>query len=126
MSPRFHSSRNGAASTAASAALYSQQTTSSKSASSPIAASSTLLSPNKFIYTYYLNALIESEQDEGVYQCINPDSPNLILRNVTVLIASESLNFFVRLLIYHHGYTTYIYITFLKKITMHRSECKSI
>ncbi len=38
--------------------------------------------------TYYLNVLIESEEDEGVYQCINPDLPNFILRNVTVLFAS--------------------------------------
>ena len=46
-------------------------------------------------YTYYLNALIESEDDEGVYQCINPDLPNFILRNVTVLIESMyKLNFF--------------------------------
>lgn len=57
-----------------SSALYSQ--TSSRS------------SLNKHVYIYYLNALIESENDEGVYLCMNPDLPNLILRNVTVLLSS--------------------------------------
>jgi hypothetical protein len=42
---------------------------------------------------YYLNALIESEDDEGVYQCINPDQPNFILSNVTIRIANNSASF---------------------------------
>jgi hypothetical protein len=42
---------------------------------------------------YYLNALIESEDDEGVYQCINPDQPNFILSNVTIRIANNSATF---------------------------------
>ena len=61
-----------------SSALYSQ----TSSRSSP--------NNNNNVFTYYLSALIESDQDEGVYQCINPDSPNFILRNVTVLIASKT------------------------------------
>ena len=41
------------------------------------------------IYAHYLNILIESEEDEGVYQCINPDWPNFIIQNVTVQIGSK-------------------------------------
>ncbi len=37
--------------------------------------------------TYYLSALIESESDEGIYQCINPFKPNHVIQNTTVLIA---------------------------------------
>lgn len=70
------------------AALYSH--TSSRSSNSNCVGAGC---PRKYVYTYYLNALIESEQDEGVYQCINPDSPDLVLRNVTVLIASKSVIF---------------------------------
>ncbi|RNA38645.1 hypothetical protein BpHYR1_043893, partial [Brachionus plicatilis] len=36
---------------------------------------------------YFLSVLIESEQDEGIYQCINPDMPSLILKNATVLLS---------------------------------------
>ena len=74
---QHHSSNNMPSAPSSASALYSQ--TSSRSSN-----------PNtRYVYTYYLNALIESEQDEGVYQCINPDSPNFVLRNVTVLIASK-------------------------------------
>lgn len=41
---------------------------------------------------YFLSVLIESDQDEGIYQCINPDMPSLILKNATVLLSS---NFFI-------------------------------
>jgi hypothetical protein len=68
----------------ASSALYAQ--THSRSTMSNSGQSSN---------TYYLNVLIESEEDEGVYQCINPDLPNFILRNVTVLFASMSRVFFL-------------------------------
>lgn len=71
------------------AALYSSQT--SSRSSSPISNTNKNHHHNKYVYTYYLNALIESEKDEGVYQCINPDSPNYVLRNVTVLIEREIL-----------------------------------
>lgn len=54
-----------------SSALYSQSSRSEK----------------KTRYTYYLSALIESQEDEGVYQCINPFKPNHVIRNVTVLIS---------------------------------------
>jgi hypothetical protein len=47
-------------------------------------------------YTYYLNTRIESEDDEGVYQCMNPDLPSFILRNVTVIVESKFLNFCVQ------------------------------
>lgn len=40
---------------------------------------------------YFLSVLIESDQDEGVYQCINPDMPSLILKNATVLLSSKNL-----------------------------------
>ena len=46
-------------------------------------------------YTYYLNTIIESEEDEGVYQCINPDLPNFILRNVTILLESKDTYFLI-------------------------------
>lgn len=42
------------------------------------------------LLTHYLNVLIESEADEGVYQCINPNLANFIIRNVTVLFESKS------------------------------------
>jgi hypothetical protein len=41
---------------------------------------------------YYLTALIESDDDEGVYQCVNPDWPNFTIRNITLSIASKFLN----------------------------------
>lgn len=47
-------------------------------------------SPNQS--TYYLSALIESENDEGVYQCINPFKPNHVIQNTTVLIARNDSN----------------------------------
>lgn len=47
---------------------------------------------------YFLSVLIESEQDEGVYQCINPDMPSLILKNATVLLSSKK-KFFSKILI---------------------------
>ncbi len=48
--------------------------------------------------TYYLSALIESEDDEGVYQCINPFKPNYVIQNTTVLLSSKI--FYPILLIY--------------------------
>jgi hypothetical protein len=62
----------------ASSALYSQTHSRSK------------LRNRASTNTYYLNVLIESEDDEGVYQCINPDLPNFILRNVTVMFAGKN------------------------------------
>ena len=41
--------------------------------------------------TYYLSALIESEDDEGVYQCINPFKPNYVIQNTTILIKRKSV-----------------------------------
>ena len=65
-----------------SSALYSQ-TSSSKS-------QATVNTNNDQINNiYYLTTLIESEEDEGVYQCINPDFPDLILQNVTVMFKSK-------------------------------------
>ena len=49
-------------------------------------------SSQKF-FTYYLNAYIESEEDEGVYQCINPNWPNFIIQNITVLISSKYIEY---------------------------------
>ena len=62
-----------------SSALYSQSSRSEK----------------KPKYTYYLSALIESEEDEGVYQCINPFKPNYVIQNVTVLISRNFIFKFI-------------------------------
>ena len=74
-------------SSSSSAALYSQQ--------QQTHSRSVLNRRQPPSYTYFLNVLIESEDDEGVYQCINPDLPNFILRNVTVLFESKNILFFV-------------------------------
>jgi hypothetical protein len=72
-----------------SSALYSQSSKSSSSNNYEFTnKNNNNINDGNRYYTYYLNALIESEDDEGVYQCINPDLPNFILRNVTVLIES--------------------------------------
>ncbi len=66
-------------------------------------------SDNHHPYTYYLNILIESESDEGVYQCINPDLPNFILRNVTVRLTSSSVSSFIT-----NNYVNILYIFLFK------------
>jgi len=69
---------------------------------------------------YFLNALIESEDDEGVYQCINPDQPNFILSNVTIRIASNSASFsskFDSKFCFFHLIFCYIFSKFLFYLT---------
>lgn len=57
--------------------------------SSALYSQSSRVDSNKARSTYYLSALIESEEDEGVYQCINPFKPNYVIQNTTVLITSN-------------------------------------
>ncbi|CAF0910273.1 unnamed protein product [Brachionus calyciflorus] len=68
-----------------SSALYSSSGN-VKGRSEPILS----LEPKSLKNRYYLSVLIESDQDEGVYQCMNPDIPNLILKNATVLLSRNN------------------------------------
>jgi hypothetical protein len=43
----------------------------------------------KYYKTYHLSLLIQSESDEGIYQCLNPNYPKSIHSNTTVILASE-------------------------------------
>jgi hypothetical protein len=86
-------------------ALYSKQYYSSSKSRSPHTNNMELTTNtgNKG-YFYYLNVLIESENDEGVYQCMNPDWPDYVIQNVTVELTS---NFYIKNIILYDFYNQF-------------------
>lgn len=102
-------------------ALYSQQLSSNSAAPSSSSRSSQLykhhhhnqrnhhqLQPQATIH--FLNVLIESENDEGFYQCLNPDWPNFVIRNITVLVGKSRASS-----IHYFSYSIYVlaYLLFI-------------